>query len=113
MKGSIGSIWRAIVVSTGNQKQDIGSYYEEEYGNTVSLHADWMNYARVKVIKVDSVSHAKLSGVIFGIYRDKACTELIVEMPATDQNGASEVEIAMTQDTVYFERNHCPGRISV
>ncbi len=109
MKGSIGSIWRAIVVSTGSQKQDIGSYYEEEYGNTVSLHVDWMNYARVKVVKVDSVSHAKLSGVIFGIYRDKACTELIVEMPATDQNGASEVEIAMTQDTVYLKEITAPA----
>ncbi len=109
MKGNIGSVWRAIVVSTGSSKQDIGSYYEEEYGNTVSLHVDWMNYARVKVIKVDSVSHAKLSGVIFGLYRDEACTELIVEMPATDQNGVSEVEIAMTQDTVYLKEIAAPA----
>lgn len=109
MKGSIGSVWRAIVVSTGSSKQDIGSYYEEEYGNTVSLHVDWMNYAKVKVIKVDSVSQAKLSGVIFGLYRDEACTELIVEMPATDQNGVSEVEIAMTQDTVYLKEIAAPA----
>lgn len=109
MKGSIRSIWRAIVVSTGNDRQDIGSYYEEESGNAVSLYVDWMDCARVKVIKVDSVSNAKLSGVLFGIYRDEACTELITEMPATDQNGASEAEIVKTQDTVYLKEITAPA----
>ena len=35
MKGSIRVIWKALVVPTGSATQDIGSYYEEEGGNSV------------------------------------------------------------------------------
>lgn len=71
MKGSIRVIWKALVVPTGSATQDIGSYYEEESGNSVSLSVDWLERARVKVVKVDSIANAKLSGAVFGVYRDK------------------------------------------
>ncbi len=108
MKGSIRVIWKALVVPTGSSTQDIGSYYEEESGNSVSLSVDWLERARVKVVKVDSIVNAKLSGAVFGVYRDKDCTDLITRMPATDSNGASEVEIVMTQDTVYLKEITAP-----
>ncbi len=108
MKGSIRVIWKALVVPTGSSTQDIGSYYEEESGNSVSLSVDWLERARVKVVKVDSIANAKLSGAVFGVYRDKGCTDLITRMPATDSNGASEVEIVMTQDTVYLKEITAP-----
>ncbi|WP_244324535.1 SpaA isopeptide-forming pilin-related protein [Sporofaciens musculi] len=109
MKGSIRVIWKALVVPTGSSTQDIGSYYEEESGNSVSLSVDWLERARVKVVKVDSIANAKLSGAVFGVYRDKGCTDLITRMPATDSNGASEVEIVMTQDTVYLKEITAPA----
>ncbi len=109
MKGSIRNIWKAIVVSTGDSSQDIGSYYEEEGGSSVSFSVEWMNLAKVKVIKVDSSTSAKLSGAVFGLYRDEACTDLITTMPATDANGASEVEIARTQNTVYLKEITAPA----
>ena len=108
MKGSIRVIWKALVVPTGSSTQDIGSYYEEESGNSVSLSVDWLERARVKVVKVDSIANAKLSGAVFGIYRDKDCTDLITKMPATDKNGASEAEIVMTQNTVYLKEITAP-----
>ena len=108
MKGSIRVIWKALVVPTGSSSQDIGSYYEEESGNSVSLSVDWLERARVKVVKVDSIANARLSGAVFGIYRDKDCTDLIAKMPATDKNGASEAEIVMTQDTVYLKEITAP-----
>ena len=109
MKGSIRVIWKALVVPTGSATQDIGSYYEEESGNSVSLSVDWLERARVKVVKVDSIANAKLSGAVFGVYRDKECTDLITRMPATDSNGASEAEIVMTQDTVYLKEITAPA----
>ena len=109
MKGSIRVIWKALVVPTGSSTQDIGSYYEEESGNSVSLSVDWLERAKVKVIKVDSVANAKLSGAVFGIYRDKDCTDLITRMPVTDSNGASEAEIVMTQNTVYLKEITAPA----
>ena len=108
MKGSIRKIWKALVVSTGSAQQDIGSYYEEESGSSVSLSVDWLERAKVKVVKVDSIANAKLSGAVFGIYRDEVCTDLITKMPATDANGASETEIVMTQETVYLKEITAP-----
>ena len=109
MSGSIRNIWKALVVTTGDANQDIGSYYEEENGNSVSFSVEWMELAKVKVVKVDSVSNAKLSGAVFGIYSDEACRNLIVTMPATNQSGESEVEITKTQDTVYLKEITAPA----
>lgn len=110
MYGSTRTIWKALVVKTADSKQDIGSYYEETYnGNAVSFSVDWLELARVGVNKVDSkVSDARLSGAIFGIYKDKACTQLITKMPATDAKGYAEVEIVKTQDTVYLKEITAP-----
>ncbi len=109
MRGSLRTIWKALVVSTGDANQDIGSYYEEESGNSVRFSVQWMDLARVKVVKVDSASNAKLAGAVFGIYQEEACRNLIATMPATNRNGESEVEIAKTQDTVYLKEITAPS----
>lgn len=49
-------------MTTGDANQDIGSYYEEESGNSVSFSVQWMALAKVKVVKVDSASNAKKRG---------------------------------------------------
>ncbi len=109
LRGSIRTVWKALVVTTGDANQDIGSYYEEESGNSVSFSVQWMDLAKVKVVKVDSASNAKLSGAVFGIYQDEACRNLIVTMPATNRNGESEAEITKTQDTVYLKEITAPS----
>ena len=45
---------------------------------------------------------------MFGIYKDKNCTQLIKEMPKTDKNGTASVEIVKTQDTVYLKEITAP-----
>lgn len=107
--GSCGTSWKAIVVKTSDNKQDIGSYYEESQRNSVKFSVEWLEIARVGVVKVDSkVSDAKLAGAVFGIYKDQACTQLIAKMPKTDKNGYAEIEIAKTQDTVYLKEITAP-----
>src|SRR5699024_2358744 len=64
--------------------------------------------ARVKVIKKDDASGVNLAGAVFGIYSDKGCTDLIMKMPKTDANGASEVELPKTQDTMYLKEISVP-----
>lgn len=108
LRGILRTIWKALVVSTGDANQDIGSYYEEESGNTVSFSVEWMELAKVKVVKVDSSSNTRLAGAVFGIYSDEACRNLIATMPATNSNGESEAEIAKTQDTVYLKEITAP-----
>lgn len=109
MYGHTKTIWKALVVKTADNKQDIGSYYEESYNSSVRFSVDWLELARVGVSKVDSkVTDAKLAGAVFGIYKDKECTQLITKMPSTDANGYAEVEIVKTQDTVYLKEITAP-----
>ena len=68
----------------------------------------WLDLARVKVTKKDKNSKVNLSGAVFGIYSDSACKNLLVQMPATDSNGTSEVELPKTQDTVYLKEISVP-----
>lgn len=58
--------------------------------------------------KKDKNSKVNLSGAVFGIYSDSACKNLLVQMPATDSNGTSEVELPKTQDTVYLKEISVP-----
>lgn len=110
LRGNAKTVWKALVVKTAEGKQDVGSYYEEAYSSSVSFSVDWMEErAKIGVSKVDSKEgNAKLAGAVFGIYRDKECTQLITEMPATDTNGYAEAEIVKTQDTVYLKEITAP-----
>lgn len=65
--------------------------------------------AKVEVVKVDSKkSDVKLAGAVFGIYKDKDCTQLITKMPETDKNGSSVAEIVKTQEVVYLKEITAP-----
>ena len=110
LTGQIGSQWKTLVVSTGGTTQDIGygDFYEEPNA-TVSFSVKWMDVAKVKVIKTDAQTQVNLSGAVFGVYTDKNCTELLTKMPATDEKGASEVEVIKTQDTLYLKEISVPS----
>lgn len=109
LNGQMGTQWKTMVLSTSGDVQDIGyGAFFDEPNSSVSFKVKWMDLAKVKVIKQDAKSSVKLSGAVFGIYSDKACTNLIKKMPATDGNGASEVEIPKTQDTVYLKEISVP-----
>ncbi len=111
MKGSITKDYSAYKITTGSSSQDLAFVFGE--GTTDEKYVDfsvkWLEIAKVKVIKVDSNKQdEKLSGAIFGIYKDKDCTQLITKMPKTDENGASTVQIVKTQDTVYLKEITAP-----
>ena len=109
LKGQIGAQWKTLVLSTGSGSQDIGygAFFEEESAS-VEFTVKWLDLARVKVTKKDNNSKVNLSGAVFGIYLDSACKNLLIEMPATDSNGTSEVEFPKTQDTVYLKEISVP-----
>lgn len=109
LKGQMGTQWKTLVLSTGSASQDIGygAFFEEESAS-VEFTVKWLDLARVKVTKKDKNSKVNLSGAVFGIYSDSACKNLLVQMPATDSNGTSEVELPKTQDTVYLKEISVP-----
>lgn len=110
LSGQMGTQWKTLVVSTGSGNQDIGygDFYEES-SSSVSFSIQWMDIAKIKLIKADSETKADLSGAVFGIYSDPACTKLIDEMPKTDSSGASSIEMIKTQDTVYLKEISAPA----
>lgn len=109
LSGQIGAQWKTLVVSTGSGSQDIGygDFYEEPSAS-VSFSIEWLDIAWIEIIKEDAESSVKLAGAIFGLYRDEACTDLIMDMPATDENGATRAELIKTQDTIYIKEKTAP-----
>jgi uncharacterized surface anchored protein len=107
--GQVGAQWKTLVVSTGSGNQDVGygDFYEEP-STKVSFSIQWMDISWIEVIKEDAKSSVKLAGAVFGIYRDQACTDLILEMPPTDEKGATKAELTKTQDTVYIKEITAP-----
>ncbi len=112
MKGKVTKDYSAYKITTGEASQDLALVFgegvtDEKY---VEFSVKWLQLAKVKVVKVDSGKESvKLPGAVFGIYKDKACTQLIAQMPATDKDGASTVEIVKTQDTVYLKEITAPA----
>ena len=105
MKGSITTEFRTYKISVPGNAQDLALLFGEpiEKQTEVSLNVEWLALANIYITKTDESSGKNLSGAVFGVYSDEACTNLITEMPATDVNGSSTVEIVVTQDTVYLK----------
>jgi len=84
--GSVGETWRTLVVSTGNGDQNIG-VFESESASPVSFTVDWLEMTRISLIKKDANTGNPLSGAVYGIYTDKACSSLLMKMSATNTSG--------------------------
>jgi len=110
MKGSVTKDYSAYKITTGSDTQDLALVFGEAVGDEkyVEFKVTWLSLANINITKTDEVSGKNLAGAVFGVYSDKACTNLITKMPATDKNGASTVEIIVTQDTVYLKEITAP-----
>lgn len=105
MRGSILEDYAAYKITTGWDVQDLAFVFGEssQHEQTVSFSVSWLSLARIYITKTDEASGKNLAGAVFGVYSDPGCTNLIVQMPATDANGSSSVDITATQDTVYLK----------
>ncbi len=112
MKGKITKDYSAYKISTGEGSQDLALVFgegvtDEKY---VDFSVSWVQNAKIKVVKVDAKKeNVKLEGAVFGLYKDKECTQLIARMPATDDKGVSSIEIMKTQDTIYLKEITAPS----
>ena len=74
------------MLSTGNSNQDIG-VFESEKANPVSFTVDWLEMTRIELLKKDADTKNSLNGAVYGIYTDSKCEHLLMEMPATGEDG--------------------------
>lgn len=88
LHGSVGETWRTLVLTTGVEDQDIG-VFESESASPVNFSVEWKEMTRIELLKKDAETQNPLVGAAFGIYMDKECANLLMQMPATDTNGKS------------------------
>lgn len=111
MAGGLKKDYSAYKLTTNSSTQDLAFIFGEgvETTNKVSLNVTWTKQAEVSIVKNDKDTGNHLAGAIYGVYRDKECSELITQMPETDQKGASKVIIEKTQDVVYVKEIQPPA----
>ena len=111
MAGGLKKDYSAYKLTTNSSTQDLAFIFGEgvETTNKVSLNVTWTKQAEVSIVKNDKDTGNHLAGAIYGVYRDKECSDLITQMPATDKKGASKVIIEKTQDVVYVKEIQPPA----
>jgi len=110
MKGSIDKEYSAYKIVTGSGTQDLALVFGEGVGNEkyVDFKVTWTKECKVSIVKKDQDTGNALVGAVYGIYSDPECTKLIAQMPATDQNGASQITLEKTQEVVYLKEISVP-----
>lgn len=111
MAGSLKKDYSAYKLTTNSSTQDLAFIFGEgvETTNKVSLNVTWTKQAEIAIVKNDKVTGNHLAGAIYGVYRDKECSDLITQMPATDSKGASKVTVEKTQNVVYVKEIQPPA----
>lgn len=110
MRGSIDKEYSAYKITTGSSSQDLALVFGEGVGNEkyVNFKVTWTKECYVAIVKKDKETSNVLAGAIYGIYSDAACKNLIIQMPATDANGASKVTLEKNQEVVYLKEITAP-----
>lgn len=110
MAGGLKKDYSAYKLTTNASVQDLAFIFGEgvETTNTVSLQVNWVKQAEIAIVKNDKDTGNHLAGAIYGVYRDPDCSDLMVQMPATDAKGAAKVSIEKTQDVVYVKEIQPP-----
>lgn len=111
MAGGLKKDYSAYKLTTNGSVQDLAFIFGEgvETTNKVSLNVTWTKQAEIAIVKNDKDTGNHLEGAIYGVYRDKECSDLITQMPATDSKGASKVTVEKTQDVVYVKEIQPPA----
>ena len=108
LHGSVGETWRTLVLSTGNSNQDIG-VFESEKANPVSFTVDWLEMTRIELLKKDADTKNPLDGAVYGIYTDRKCEHLLMEMPATGEDGKAVFDVDLPFSTYYIKELAAPA----
>ena len=111
LNGSVTKDYSAYMIAGGSdEEQDLALVFGEAVSaeaKYVELTVTWVENAKLTITKTNASSSKKLSGAVYGVYSDKACTSLLVKMPATDANGTSTVELS-AGGTVYLKEITAP-----
>ena len=79
MAGGLKKDYSAYKLTTNGSVQDLAFIFGEgvETTNKVSLNVTWTKQAEIAIVKNDKATGNHLAGAIYGVYRDKECSDLI------------------------------------
>ena len=93
--GSVRESWKTLVLtSTGGNNQDIGAFISEKAA-PVSFDIQWLNLARVKILKKDAETGNPLDGAVYGVYKNSTCTDQLLTIAMTGEDGISYSDYAI------------------
>ena len=83
--------------------------FESEKANPVSFTVNWLEMTRIELLKKDADTKNPLDGAVYGIYTDSKCEHLLMEMPATGEDGKAVSDyFEATIKTVYVKEIKAP-----
>ena len=109
MKGSIGEVWKALIVKTGTKTQKLGSYASEEYGGTVRFSVAWKSQVTLNIVKADAANtDVHLAGAVIGVYSDSACTNCLATL-TTGADGSASCTLSRDWTQLYLKELTAPA----
>ncbi len=83
---SIKDGWKLLALASGEGKEEI-DVYESPSAEPVRFTVNWLEQAKLSLLKKDQDTDEPVAGAVYGIYKDSQCKELLMEMPETGENG--------------------------
>ncbi len=107
---SIKDGWKLFSLASGEGKEEI-DVYESPSTEPVRFIVDWLEQAKISLLKKDQDTDGPVAGAVYGIYKDSQCKELLMEMPETGENGKTASGYFDTElKQVYVKERKAPEK---
>ena len=105
--GSLKEDWKILALASGEGKDM--EVFESPSAGPVSFTVNWLEQAKISLLKKDRDTDEPVAGAVYGIYTDYQCKELLMEMPETEENGKTSSEYFDTGlKQVYIKERKAP-----
>ena len=102
--GSVRESWKNIGFNFHRRKQSGYRSIYSEKAAPVSFDIQWLNLARVKILKKDAETGNPLDGAVYGVYKNSTCTDQLLTIAMTGEDGISYSDyFDAALETVYKE----------
>ena len=107
---SIKDGWKLFALASGEGKEEI-DVYESPSAEPVRFTVNWLEQAKLSLLKKDRETDDPVAGAVYGIYKDPQCKELLMEMPETGENGKTASGYFDTElKQVYVKERKAPEK---
>lgn len=107
---SIKDGWKLLALASGEGKEEI-DVYESPSAEPVRFTVNWLEQAKISLLKKDQDTDDPVVGAVYGIYKDSQCKELLMEMPETGENGKTASGYFDTElKQVYVKERKAPEK---